>query len=310
MEGRYVGIDIAKDSLEVAIHGEATSWQVTNDPTGIRQLTQKLLKLSPKLVVFEATGGFEMPLFIQLDAAGLPAAPVNARQVRNFARSTGKLAKTDRLDARVIAHFGEAIKPLPRHVPETQELKAIQSRRGQLLEMINAETNRLSGAPISLRQRLEVHIQWLHQELEGNDRELAEQIARHPSWQAKVEILKSAPGVGPVLSKTLIAQLPELGDLNRRQIASLVGVAPLNHDSGTQQGKRTVWGGRASVRQVLYMATLVATRCNRVISQFYQRLIRSGKSKKVALIACTRKLLTILNAMLKHHTPWSYSPAQ
>ncbi len=308
MKAIYVGVDVSKDGLDVAVHGEETCWHFTNDNKGISKFAKKLLKLGPALVVFEATGGYEIPLFIKLDAAGLPAAPVNARQIRDFARSTGKFAKTDILDARVIAHFGEAIKPAPRHVPDTQELKAIQSRHSQIIEMITAETNRLRGAPKALRYRIQTHIEWLNKELDGTDRELAEQIANHPDWQEKADILQSTPGVGPVLSTTLIAQLPELGNLNRRQIAALVGVAPLNRDSGTMHGKRIIWGGRADVRAALYMAALVATRCNSMIATFYKRLCASGKSKKLAITACMRKLLTVLNAMLKNNTYWSYSP--
>jgi transposase len=308
LEKVYVGIDISKDRLDVAIHAsEKQSW-FANDRSGITKLCQMLTKLEPALVVFEATGGYEMPLYLSLDGAGLPAAPVNARQIRDFARSTGKLAKTDALDARTIAHFGFAIKPIARPIPDTQELKVVQSRRTQLLEMITAETNRLRGAPKALKRRIEAHIAWLEQELADTDRELRKMIESDPVWQEKDHLLQSTPGVGPTLSTVLIAQLPELGTLDRRQIAALVGVAPLNRDSGMMHGRRTVWGGRANVRAVLYMATLVATRFNPVIRDFYLRLCSAGKRKKVALTACMRKLLTILNSMLKHHIPWSYSP--
>lgn len=308
MEPVFVGIDISKDSLEVAVHASDKQWQYSNDPAGIASLCHMLAKLKPALVVFEATGGYEMPLYLSLDESGLPAAPVNARQIRDFARSTGKLAKTDSLDARVIAHFGYAIQPKPHPVPDTQGLKVSQSRRIQLLEMITAETNRLRGAPKALRKRIEAHIIWLKRELADTDRELKGIIEKDPIWQEKDSLLQSTPGVGPTLSATLIAQLPELGTLNRRQIAALVGVAPLNRDSGIFHGRRTVWGGRTHVRAVLYMATLVATRHNPAIRRFYERLCAAGKMKKVALTACMRKLLTILNSMLKHHVPWSYSP--
>lgn len=308
MEKVYVGIDISKDSLDVAVHASDKQWCFPNDPAGLASLCKMLVKLEPALVVFEATGGYEMPLYLSLDEAGLPAAPTNARQIRNFGRSTGKLAKTDSLDARIIAHFGYAIRPVPRQVPDTQELKIVQARRFQLLEMITAETNRLRGTPKALKRRIEAHITWLKRELTDTDHELREMIKNDPIWREKDGLLQSTPGVGPTLSATLIAQLPELGALNRRQIAALVGVAPLNRDSGVWHGRRTIWGGRKHVRAVLYMATLVATRFNPVIRCFYERLHRAGKAKKVALTACMRKFLTILNAMLKHRISWYYSP--
>lgn len=308
MEKAYVGIDISKDSLDVAVHSSGKRWRYDNDNEGIASLCKMLLILKPALVVFEATGGYEMPLYLALDAARLPVTPVNPRQIRDFAKSTGKLAKTDSLDARAIAHFGYAIRPAPHPVPDTYELKIAQSRRLQLLEMITAETNRLQGAPKALKKRIEAHIAWLKQELEDTDRELKNIIEKDPIWREKNNLLQSTPGVGPTLAVTLITQLPELGNLNRRQIAALVGVAPLNRDSGKMYRKRAIWGGRPHVRAVLYMATLVATRWNPVIRSFYQRLCSAGKAKKVALTACMRKLLTILNAMLKHHIPWSYSP--
>ncbi len=303
-----VGIDISKDSLDVAVHASDTQWVFPNDRTGISKLCKKLVSLKPSLVVFEATGGYEMALYLALDEAGLPAAPVNARQVRDFARSTGKLAKTDSLDARVIAHFGFAIQPAPHPVPDTQELKEVQARRIQLIEMITAETNRLRGAPKALKRRIEVHIAFLKSELDGIDSELEEMIQKDPAWSEKDNLLQSTPGIGPTTSAALIAQLPELGTLDRKKIAALVGVAPLNHDSGTFHGRRMVWGGRSNVRAALYMATLVATRYNPVIRQFYLRLCAAGKKKKVALTACMRKLLTILNSMLKYHVPWNYEP--
>jgi transposase len=303
----YIGIDISKDSLDVAVYASDKQWRFSNDQPGITSLCKMLVRLKPALVVFEATGGYEMPLYLSLDEASLPAAPVNARQIRDFARSTGKLAKTDSLDARVIAHFGYAVQPIPHPVPDTQELKVAQGRRLQLIEMITSETNRLRGVPKALKTRIEAHIAWLKKELADTDRELKDMIEKDPVWREKDSLLQSTPGVGPTLSATLISQLPELGNLDRRQIAALVGVAPLNRDSGIFHGQRIVWGGRVHVRAVLYMATLVATRYNPVIRTFYQRLCSAGKRKKVALTACMRKLLTILNAMLKHRTPWSYS---
>lgn len=307
MEKIYVGIDISKDYLDVAVHSSENKWQYINDAAGIASLCKMLAKLDPALVVFEATGGYEMSLYLALDAARLPATPVNPRQIRDFAKSTGKLAKTDSLDARAIAHFGYAIRPAPHPVPDTHELKIAQSRRLQLLEMVTAETNRLKGAPPALKRRIETHIAWLKKELEDTDHELKDLISQDPIWREKDRLLQSMPGVGPTLSATLIAQLPELGSLDRRQIAALVGVAPLNRDSGKMRGQRTVWGGRTHVRSVLYMATLVATRFNPVIQSFYIRLCAAGKKKKVALTACMRKLITILNAMLRHHTIWSPS---
>jgi len=305
MQEIYIGIDISKDNLDMALHGSDKQWQFTNDPAGISKLCKELLKLHPVLVVFEATGGYEMPLFLGLDESGLPAAPINPRQIRDFARSTGKLAKTDVLDAKVIAHFGYAIRPPTHTVPETQELKLAQARRVQILEMIIMENNRLKGVPNHLRKRIEAHIKWLKAELEDTDQELKQMIEQDPAWKEKDQLLQSTPGVGPTLAATLIAQLPELGTLTRYQIAALIGVAPFNRDSGILHGRRQVWGGRSQVRTVLYMATLVATRFNPVIRSFYSRLCAAGKRKKVALTACMRKLITILNSILKHNTPWN-----
>jgi transposase len=305
MEKTYIGIDVSKGTLDVVIHGSDQHWQFTNDMAGLNKLCKKVRSLHPALIVFEYTGGYEMPLFITLDQAGLPAAPVNPRQVRDFAKSTGKLAKTDILDARVIAHFGFAIHPATHHVPHTQELKLIQSRRVQLLEMISAETNRLKCSSPRLRMRLEAHIEWLKQEMEDTNKELKDLIQQDPSWKEKDELMQSMPGVGPTLSATLISQLPELGTLTRWQIATLVGVAPFNRDSGYLRGRRIIWGGRAQVRAVLYMSTLVASRFNPTIRNFYLRLCAAGKRKKVALTACMRKLITILNSMLRHKTSWN-----
>jgi transposase len=307
MDKAYIGIDISKGSLDVAVHNSDKQWQFPNNPDGIQQLCKTLHKLKPALIVFEATGGYEIPLYLGLDQAGLPATPINARQIRDFARSTGKLAKTDNLDAKVIAHFGYAIRPNPHPVPDTLELKTAQSRRIQLLEMITAENNRMKGAPIKLRTRLEAHVKWLQQELADTDQELQQMIQQDPIWSQKNDLLQSVPGVGPILATTLIAQMPELGTLNRWQIAALVGVAPYNRDSGILRGRRIVWGGRANVRAVLYMATLVATRYNPVIRSFYSRLCTAGKRKKVALTACMRKLIIILNSILKHNIPWRYA---
>lgn len=307
MENVYVGIDISKDRLDIAVHASSEQWQFSNDTAGISRLRRMLKKISPTLIVFEATGGYEMPLYLNLDKAGFSAAMVNPRQIRDFAKNTGKLAKTDSLDARTIAHFGYAIQPAPRPVPENQKLKALISRRIQLLEMVTMESNRLRGISKTLKGRIAAHIVWLKQELDDTDCELRKLIEEDPLWREKDSLLQSTPGVGPALSGTLIAQLPELGSLDRRQIAALVGVAPFNRDSGMMRGRRIIWGGRGRVRAVLYMSTLVATRYNPVIRDFYLRLCSAGKRKKVALIACMRKLLTILNSMLKYHSTWEYS---
>lgn len=305
--GVYVGIDVSKDSLDIAVHGTNKRWSFTNDEGGIEQTTKCLKKLSPAIVVLEATGGIELPVAASLGAAGVPVAVVNPRQARDFGKATGKLAKTDALDAKVLAHFAAAIHPAPQALPDAtaQGFAAILARRRQLVEMLTAEKNRCRTALKPVRERIRIHISWLEQELDNTNRDLNQAIRESPIWQEKGDLLKSVPGVGPVLSSTLLGQLPELGTLNRKQIAALVGVAPLNRDSGKFRGKRTIWGGRASVRAVLYMATLVATRHNPVIKAFYGRLCAAGKLKKVALTACMRKFLTILNAMVRNRTRWS-----
>lgn len=304
----FVGIDVAKAHLEVAVRPTGEQWTSPNDDPGIAAALTRLQALQPALIVLEATGGWELPVTGTLGAAGLPVAVVNPRQVRAFAKATGRLAKTDRLDAHVLAQFAEAVRPTPRPLPETaaQDLQALLTRRRQLIDMLTAERNRLSRASARVRPDIRAHITWLEQRLGSVDEELAAMIRHSPLWREQDDLLQSAPGVGPVLAATLLAGLPELGTLNRRQIAALVGVAPLNQDSGTLHGKRMVWGGRAAVRAVLYMGALVATRCNPVIKAFYQRLRQAGKLPKVALTACMRKLLTILNAMLKHRTPWRH----
>jgi transposase len=303
----YVGIDVSIDSLDVAVNGANDHWMFTNDDAGIGALCQMMAKLKPALVAFEATGGYEFALYLALDAANLPAAPANPRQVREFARSMGKLAKTDRIDARVIARFASANPELKvKHIADTQESKEIMVRRTQLKEMLTAETNRLRVARGTRRAQIEEHVGWLRQALEGTDREMRDEIKKDPLWREKDRLLQSTPGVGPVLSATLLGQLPELGALDRKEIAALVGVAPFNRDSGKMHAQRCIWGGRAPVRAVLYMATLVAVQHNDVIRVFYERLCAAGKSKKAALVACMRKLLTILNSMLKHHVTWGY----
>jgi transposase len=302
----YVGIDVAKDRLDVAQRPGTEAWWVTNDDRSIADLVARLGALRPTLVVLEATGGIELPVVGALAAAGLPVVVVNPRQVREFARATGRLAKTDAIDAQVLARFAEAVRPALRPLPDasTHQLGGLVARRRQVIEMLTAEKNRLRTAAPAVRDHIKEHILWLERSLSDLDSELGQVIHSSDIWRAQDNLLQSTPGVGPVLSTTLLAHLPELGSLNRKEIAALVGVAPLNRDSGTLRGRRTVWGGRSDVRTALYMAALAATRFNPVIRAFYQRLEAAGKPKKVALTACMRKLLTILNAMMRHQTRW------
>ncbi len=266
----------------------------------------QIVPLKPSGVVLEATGGFEMLVASELELAGLPVSLVNPRQVRSFARAIGRLAKTDAIDAQVLAQFAEAVKPPVRPLPDadTRELRALVDRRRQLLEILTSERNRLRHATKRVRALIEEHIRWLKQQLGDLDKDISEFIRSSPMWRAQEDLLRSVPGVGPVLSSTLLTHLPELGSLNRGQVAALVGVAPLNRDSGAFRGKRSVWGGRTAIRSALYMAALVATRYNPVIKAFYHRLCAAGKPKKVALTACMRKLLITLNSMLRHRTLW------
>ena len=305
-EGIYVGIDVAKAQVDVAVRPTGQRWVVSFDETGVGELVSQMEDLSPALVLLEASGGLELPLVAALAAAALPVVVVNPRQVRDFARATGTLAKTDALDAAVLAHFAEAVRPpvRPLRDAETQALNALAARRHQVMIMLVSEKNRLSSATIAVRPRIEAHIAWLERELDDLDKGLRQTLRQSPVWREKEDLLRTVPGVGEQLSLTLLAYLPELGTLDRRKIAALVGVAPFNRDSGTLRGKRTVWGGRARIRAVLYMGALVASRHNPVIRDFYQRLLAAGKPKKLALIACMRKLLVILNSMLKHGSPW------
>ena len=305
-EAIYVGIDVAKARVDVVVRPANDGWMVSNDDAGIRQLVSRLKTLELQMVVMESSGGLELPLVTALAAEGLPVVVVNPRQVRDFAKATGKLAKTDTLDAAVLAHFGEAVKPTVRPLrdAETQALNSLASRRHQVVSMLVSERNRLSVAATAVRPRIEAHIEWLQGELDDLDKDLRQTIRQSPVWREKDDLLRSVPGVGPQVSLTLLAYLPELGTLNRKQIAALVGVAPFNRDSGTLRGRRTVWGGRARVRAVLYMGALVASRYNPVIRAFYQRLLAVGKPKKLALTACMRKLLVILNSMLRHRSTW------
>ena len=307
----FVGIDVSKAQLDVACRPTGR-FAVPNNETGVTQVLERLRALPPTLVVVEATGGLEMPLAGALAAAGVPVVVLNPRHVRDFARAAGQLAKTDAVDAQTLAHFAEVMRPEPRPLPDeqTQMLAALLTRRRQLVEMLTAEQNRLASARGPVRKNLRAHIAWLARALGHADAELAQAIRTSPVWREKEALLRSMPGVGPVLTTTLLANLPELGTLTGKQIAALVGVAPFNRDSGTLRGKRTVWGGRAPIRATLYMAALVAARFNPVIRAFYHRLCAAGKAKKVALTACMRKLLIILNAMLKHRTPWRTGMAQ
>lgn len=309
----YAGIDVSKARLDVALCPTADHFEVANDQVGIDSLVVQLQEQArPMLVVLEATGGLERSLVAALAAAAIPIAVVNPRQARDFARATGRLAKTDKIDAEILARFGEALRPQPRPIPteEAREFAAILARRRQIIEMLTAEKNR-SGATLSkpVKKRIEAHIKWLEKELSRTDDDLDQTIRASAIWRENEALLKSVPGVGPVLARTLLAELPELGgaELNPKQLAALVGVAPLNRDSGTLRGRRTIWGGRERVREVLYMGALVATRFNPTIKEFYERLCARGKPKKVALVACMRKLLTILNAILKNRTPWRRS---
>jgi transposase len=303
---RAVGIDVSKGLLDVAVLPEGESWSATNDEEGISQIVKRLKSLRPRLVVLEATGGMETALVGAAATARLPVVVVNPRQVRDFAKSVGALAKTDGIDARVLARFAEAVRPEVRPLKdkEASQFSALTARRRQLVEMLTAEKNRLATGPEAIHPSIEEHIEWLEQRLTEINGKLKKAIKKSPVWRAKDQLLRTVPGVGSVFSVTLVAGLPELGALNRKRIAALVGVAPFNRDSGKYRGRRCIWGGRGSVRAVLYMATLAATRFNPVIRAFYLRLCAAGKEKKVALTACMRKLLTILNAMVKTGTPW------
>ena len=304
----FVGVDVAKTELVMAIRPSGDRWTVANDDDGVRTLLKRLRQHAAALVVLEATGGYERAVVAALAAARLPVVVANPRQVRDFARATGQLAKTDRIDADMLALFGERVRPEPRALPDEAALAfdALLTRRRQILGMIVAERNRLEHALPAVRRGITQHIHWLERQLQDVDRDLDTTIKASPVWRAKDDLLRSAPGVGPVLSRTLIGELPELGTLPRKQIAALVGVAPLARDSGTLKGKRLVWGGRAPVRAALFMAALVGTRCNPVIRVFYARLRAAGKPPKVALTACMRKLLTILNAMVRTNTTWRH----
>ncbi len=302
----FVGIDISKSKLDVALRPRDQTWQIDHDEANIAQLVGQLQAQSPTRIVVEATGGLGAPLVAALAAQELPVVVINPRLARDFAKALGYLAKTDRIDARVLAHYGEAVRPSLRPLPDadTQQLRALVVRRRQLLEMVGAEHNRLSMAPERVRDSIAHHLSWMRQQRASLDADLASMLKGSAVFRHRGDILQSTPGVGPVLSQTLLAHVPELGQLNRKEIAALIGVAPFNRDSGTMRGHRTIWGGRASVRAALYMATLVATRHYPVIREFYERLLAVGKVKKVTLTACMPKLLTMLNAMVKYQQTW------
>ena len=304
----FVGIDVAKAAFVVVCRPGETSWTASNDLAGIAAAVERMRALAPTLVVLEATGGYETALVAALAAAALPVVVANPRQVRDFAKATGQLAKTDHVDAQLLALFADRVQPTPRPLPDAalQHLEALMTRRRQLVDMVTAERNRLEHAAGPIRRDIRQHLRWLERRVAAVDCDLDDTIQKSPVWRTKEDLLRTAPGVGPVVSRTLLVQLPELGQLNRKQIAALVGVAPFARDSGTLRGRRAVWGGRASVRTVLYMGTLVAARCNPAIRGFYGRLVAAGKPKKVALIACMRKLLTILNAMVRTNTAWHH----
>jgi transposase len=304
---QFVGIDVSKATLDVCIAPPGQAWHESNDAAGIERTVARLKTIQPTLVVLESTGGLEAALAVELAAAGLPVAVINPRQARDFAKATGRLAKTDKADAAVLAEFARAIRPQVRPLPdeETRALGDMVSRRRQLIAMRVQETLRLGTATSKAMQKsLKLHIVWLDKQIDRTDTDLRQHLRGSPIWRTKDDLLRGIPGVGAVTTLTMLAKCPELGTLTRRQIAALAGVAPLANDSGKHRGKRFVWGGRADVRAVLYMATISAIRCNEVIKNFADRLKKQGKPAKVVIVACMRKLLTIMNAILKDSVPW------
>lgn len=302
----YVGIDVSKKTLDVDGYPQSCKNSFPNDEQGHRALIEALRLLEPQCIVMEATGGLELPVASELMRAGMSPAIINPRQARDFAKALGYLAKTDQVDAIMLARFGEAIKPVPRPLKseELLQLEDILTRRRQLVEMVTAEKNRKAKAAPKIGKQIDEHIEWLKRQIKIADYDMGDAIKESPVWLAKSDLLGSIPGVGKVTVNTLLAELPELGNLNRRQIAALVGICPFNHDSGAHRGKRRIWGGRTTVRATLYMAALVATRFNPVIKAFYQKLLGAGKLKKVAIVACMRKLLTTMNTMVQTQTAW------
>lgn len=311
MTAPVIGIDVAKAELVIAWGLDGRLTTVPNEEAALPPLVAELTAVGPKLVVLEATGGYELLCVAALAAAQLPVVVVNPRQVRDFAKATGRLAKTDAIDATVLALFGARVQPPVRPLPDaaTQELQALLGRRRQLLDMLHAERQRHATSHGRVRANLRSHIHWLEKSLADTDDTLQQLIAASPLWRVQDELLQSVPGVGPTLASTLLGYVPELGHLDRRQIAALIGVAPLARDSGTLHGRRTCWGGRAPVRQVLHMAALVAARWNPILRAFYQRLRAAGKPAKLALTAVARKLLVLCNAILRDQRPWTYADA-
>jgi len=312
MDVHFVGIDVSKDKLDIHVRPIDQSGTFSYDEGGLSQLLALIQQVQPQVIVIEATGGYERRLVAILLTNDLPVAVINPERVRHFAKAAGQVAKTDRLDAAVLSLFAQKLQPQPRPLPDTfaEELRDLLARRRQILDMIVAENNRLGLARKPIRGEILQHIKWLEKRLASLDHDLNQRIQSSPTWKAKDDLLRSVPSIGPVGSSSLLIQLPELGDLNRHQIAALVGIAPINQDSGRFKGHRIIQGGRASIRSVLYMCTLVATRHNPLIKAFYQRLVQAGKPKKVALIASMRKLLTILNSMIKHNHSWDPSYAK
>jgi transposase len=306
-EPRFVGIDVSKDRLDVCVRPASETAQFVRDGEGIKALVDRMQQISPQIVVLEATGGFEAPVVAALADSGIAVAVVNPRQIRDFAKASGRLAKTDALDAEAIAHFAEAIKPEPRPLLDEQarEFKALVARRREIVDMIVREKNRYyQAAAKRVRKDLEAHIRFLERRLQSIDDDMDDAVRSSPLWRGKEDLLRTVPGVGPRTARTLLAEMPELGTLSRQKIASLAGLAPMNRDSGRWRGKRMIQGGRRGVRSALYMAALIASRRNPVFKTFYERLLSSGKAKKLALLAIARKLLVALNAMLRDHKPW------
>lgn len=303
----YAGIDVSKKTLDLDCYPESHRAQFPNNEGGHQALCAKLQQLSPRWIIVEATGGLEMAMVSVLASAGLPVAVINPKQARDFAKAIGVLAKTDSVDAAVLARFGEAIKPAlrPFKSDDLRKLEEVLTRRRQLVDMVTAEENRKQQASAHIAKEIDEHVDWLKRRIKGADTDLGNAIKASPIWKAKADLLASIPGVGKVTVTTLLAELPELGQLNRREISALTGVCPYNRDSGKHRGKRRIWGGRATVRSVLYMATLVSIRFNPIIKQTYQRFLEAGKLKKVAIVACMRKLLVTMNAMLRENTMWS-----
>lgn len=302
----YVGIDVSKKSLDVAVRPLNRSWQCTRSEEDIQLLVERLKGLNPARIIMEATGGLEIVVATALASAALPVVVVNPRQARDFAKSTGRLAKTDKIDADALAHFGEALKPEVRPLKdaETQEFSSLLTRRRQLVDIFAGEKNRLSSAPMPIRPKITKHMDWLELEIIEIEKEMFNRLGENKIWRDKDKLYQSIPGVGPVLSRTIIARLPQLGEIDNRPLATLAGVAPLNRDSGQFRGSRHIWGGIGDIRSVLYMGTLAATRFNPVIKEFYARLLGKGKKRKVAMVACMHKLLTILNAVARTGIPW------